>query len=278
MIKVNDKQITPTYFPDGTPLLIVDKAIYTQMDDAIEQNKNNIVTITWKYDNDAEFLQLNFVLNHLRTRGIHNINLYMPYIPNARFDRVKNEDEVFTLKYFANLINDMQFSNVIVLDPHSYVSEALINNLHVLEPTAYVEKVLEEIPDHDNLLLYFPDEGAMKRYSGIANRLHLPFAFGIKNRDWRNGNIIETTVAGLTCDPAGRQVLMIDDICSKGGTFYYNAKALKELNVGDIYLYISHCENAIMQGDLIYSDLVKHIFTTDSIYRENNPLITVLPC
>lgn len=278
MIKVNDKQITPTYFPDGTPLLRVDNTAYTQMDEIAERNKNDLVTITWKYDNDAEFLQLNFVLNHLRTRGIQHINLYMPYIPNARFDRVKNEDEVFTLKYFANLINDMKFSNVIVLDPHSYVSEALIDNLHVLEPTAYIEKVLEEIPDHDNLLLYFPDEGAMKRYSGIANKLHLPFAFGIKNRDWRNGNIIGTTVAGLTCDPAGKQVLMIDDICSKGGTFYYNAKALKELNVGDIYLYISHCENAIMQGDLIHSDLVKHIFTTDSIYRENNPLITVLPC
>lgn len=282
MITVNEQPLDMILFPDGTPLMRLDTTTYfntTPIKDALkpyEQKKDVPVKITWRYDSDAEFLRVNFIVNHLRSKGIQTIDLHMPYIPNARFDRVKNDDEIFTLKYFANLINDMHFNTVTVLDPHSYVSEALINNLIVLEPTDYIWKAISEIPDHENLMLYFPDEGAMKRYAGIAKKLHLPFAFGIKQRDWRNGNIIGTTVSGLTEDITGKQVLIIDDICSKGGTFYYNAKALKELNVGDIYLYISHCENAILKGDLINSNLVKRIFTTDSIYRKEHPLITVL--
>ena len=42
----------------------------------------------------------------------------MPYIPNARQDRVKGPEDVFTLKYFANVINALGFRTVTVLDPH----------------------------------------------------------------------------------------------------------------------------------------------------------------
>ena len=281
MIKVNDKDLDMILFPDGTPLLRLPVTEYFQtmpinnvLKDLSATDKP--VIITWKYDSDAEFLRVNYIVNHLRSKGIQHIHLYMPYIPNARFDRVKKEDEIFTLKYFANLINDMNFDSVTALDPHSYVSEALIDNLKVIEPTDYIFKVLSDIPDHDNLMLYFPDEGAMKRYSHMTEKFHLPFAFGIKKRDWRNGNIIGIEIAGLTEDITDKQVLIVDDICSKGGTFYYAAKALKEINAGDIYLYISHCENAILEGNLINSNLVKTIFTTDSIYREEHPLIKVV--
>lgn len=44
-------------------------------------------------------------------------------------DRVKNPDEVFTLKYFCEFINDLKFDVVYVNDPHSDVSMALLNNV-----------------------------------------------------------------------------------------------------------------------------------------------------
>ena len=47
----------------------------------------------------------------------------MPYIPNARKDRAHREKDVFTLKYFANIINSLNFDNVYVLNPHSNVSQ-----------------------------------------------------------------------------------------------------------------------------------------------------------
>lgn len=66
-----------------------------------------------------------------------------------------------------------------------------------------------------------------------------------------------------------RDVLIIDDICSKGGTFYHSAKKLKELGANKIYLYVSHCENTIYSGELLKDNgLIEKIFTTDSILTD----------
>ena len=74
----------------------------------------------------------------------------------------------------------------------------------------------------------------------------------------------------------GLLFLIVDDICSKGGTFYHSAKKLKELGAKNIYLYITHCENSILEGELINSDLITKIYTTDSIYTGKHELIEVL--
>ena len=163
------------------------------------------------------------------------------------------------------MINELKFTKVTVLDPHSYVSEALIDRLHIQTPKKYVEKVLEELrkQGEDNLLMFFPDEGAMKRYSTM---FALPYTFGIKKRDWTTGQIQGLDVAGQTQYIAGSTVLIVDDICSKGGTFYYSAKALKQMGAKAVYLYISHCENSIFEGELLQTDFIEKIYTTNSIF------------
>lgn len=277
MLYLNNQPITVTRFPDGTPLFRLNTQKYMKHRQPSE-NLHNICNITWKYDDDSELLLLYMLVKHLHSQGYHNLTLQMPYIPNARFDRVRNEDEVFTLKYFADFINNMQFSKVTALDPHSTVSEALLNNFTPLSPDLYIHKTLCEMPRDKKLVFYFPDEGAMKRYTDIANIYNVPIVFGIKHRDWKTGEIQKLEIAGAIEELPDSTVLMIDDICSKGGTFYFGAKALKEAGASDdIYLYISHCENTIMEGKLITSNLIKQIFTTDSIYRENaiHPMITV---
>ena len=74
----------------------------------------------------------------------------------------------------------------------------------------------------------------------------------------------------------GSRILIVDDICSKGGTFYHSAKKLKELGAKEVYLYISHCENSILQGEVLTSGLIERVFTTDSILTEEHEKITVL--
>lgn len=272
MIKVNRYELQVQQFPDGTPKLDFNPNWCK------DRLSNDLITIQWLYDNDAEFLQLAYIVGHLKNHGFTNIELDIPYIPNARFDRVKSDSEVFTLKHFANLINTLGFQKVTALDPHSYVSEALFNNFTARSPLPYIRQILRHyIRDEYNLVLFFPDEGAMKRYSGLAKELELPFVFGIKNRDWKTGHINGLKIEGEIDNIKDKDILIIDDICSRGGTFYHSAKALKELDVNDIYLYVSHCENTILQGDLISSGLIKQVFTTNSIYREQHPyLITVL--
>lgn len=259
MIKINDKQVDLKHFPDGTLLL---KEL------APETGK---VILSWFFENNEELVALYFLTKHLQAKGITNIELKLPYIPNARQDRVKAEEDVFTLKYFAQMINGLNFRRVTVLDPHSYVSEALLDHIDIQTPKKYVEKVLEKIGT-ENVMLFFPDEGAMKRYSGM---FALPYAFGMKKRDWTTGQILGLEAAGQTEVIKGSTVLIVDDICSKGGTFCYSAKALKELGAEKVYLYISHCENSILEGELLKSDLVEKVFTTNSIFTKEHEKVEV---
>lgn len=264
MIRVNNKELDIKCFPDGTKLI-------KYLTDTEK------VKITWLYDDDEECMRIYFLTKHLRAHDVKTIDLFMPYIPNARMDRVENQDELFTLKYFAEFINDLKFDSVEVLDPHSNVSAALIDNISIIEPTEIISKLFETVISERNTILFFPDEGAMKRYSHIASNCDVPYVFGMKKRDWHTGEILGLDVLGETDVVSGKNILIVDDICSRGGTFLHSAKALKAMGAIDIDLYVSHLENSVWDGEMIKSGLVRNIYTTNSIYRSGNknPVIVV---
>ncbi len=265
MIKLNGKIVELNRFPDGC--LLIKEYVEKNFD------SDRIAEILWTFENNEELVALIYLTRHLQSHGINNIRLVMPYIPNARQDRVKKDEDVFTLKYFAEIINSLKFTSVKVLDPHSNVSEALLDNVIVDSPKNNILKVIDKISSDRNLIMFYPDEGAMKRYSGMIDR---PFTYGIKKRDWSSGEIQGLNAFGRTELIEGSDVLIVDDISSRGGTFYYSARALKELGAKDIYLYISHCENTILEGPVIDSGLITRIYTTNSIFTKEHSMIEVI--
>ena len=253
-------------FPDGT-LLLKEDVPYDFKD-------YREATITWLFEDNEELVTLIYIVKHLNSHGITNLYLNMPYIPNSRQDRVKTTEDVFTLKYFAEVINWLNFDSVTVLDPHSSVSEALIDRIVIKHPDKYVWEAIESkyIGGTNNLTMFFPDEGAMKRYSTMFD---LPYVFGIKKRDWKTGEIKGLDVSGMTDLIKDRKILIVDDISSRGGTFYHSAKKLKELGAKEIYLYVSHCENTILEGEVLNSGLIERVFTTNSIFTKEHEKVGV---
>ena len=110
----------------------------------------------------------------------------------------------------------------------------------------------------------------MKRYSHIASACDVPYVFGMKKRDWRTGEILGLNVLGETDIVSGKNILIVDDICSRGGTFLHSAKALKAMGAANIDLYVSHLENYVWEGEMITSGLIRTLYTTNSIYRLGN--------
>lgn len=266
MIRLDGKKVELGKFPDGTLL----------MKENVEKSFDGVrrATITWTFEGNEELVALIYLTRHLQSHGVSEVHLHMPYIPNARQDRVKADEDVFTLKYFAEVINTLHFKSVTVLDPHSSVSEALIDNICIVSPKSNIEKVIQKLEqESDALLMFYPDEGAMKRYSGMIDK---PYTFGMKKRDWTTGNIEGLTVSGMTELVPGKDILIVDDISSRGGTFYFSAKALKEMGAGKIYLYVSHCENTILEGEVLTSGLIEKVFTTDSIFTAQHERIEVI--
>jgi len=257
MFKTNGKLLEINRYPDDTPRLNI----------AADADK---IILEWFYEKDEEMI-LYFIARHLREQyAVKNLTLYMPYIPHARMDRVKNKQEVFTLKYFCEFINSLRFDKVIVRDAHSHVSLALLNNV-VAEPLdKKIKELIAGLLDPKKDIVFYPDEGSCKRYT---ESISFPCAFGVKKRDWHSGEITGLEIQGDV--PAlPFNALIVDDISSYGGTFLHAAKKLKGLGADKIYLYVTHCENSILNGELINSGLLEKIYTTQSIYTGDHPLIT----
>jgi len=272
MIYVNGKKVEFGKFPDGTASFKLDKNIYSNSTPSYTEN-----IIEWHYEGDHECILLYYIVSHIRENyNVKRIILHLPYIPNARMDRVKNTDEIFTLKWFANFINSMNFDKVYVQDPHSNVSTALINNI-VVENN--IPSVIYTIAHHimnieqtSDLMYCYPDEGSAKRYSDMLKH---DYVFCIKHRDWNTGKILNLELTNKD-KVKDKNILIIDDICSKGGTFTYTAKALKEAGANHIYLYVTHCENTIIHGSVLIDGLIEHVYTTDSIFTEKHDKVTVI--
>ena len=264
MIKIGDKIIIFNKFADGTCKINLDCS-------TLEPN----APITWLYDNDEEWMYVWFLVQHCRDHEGYRRTLSIPYLPNGRQDRVVNDDDVFTLKYFSQMVNALHFDRVETFDVHSDVAAALINHIHVLSPVPVVQKVLDEVP---NALLCFPDEGAMARYRG---QFPIPTIYGIKSRNWKTQKVEELILGGATERAKDKDILIIDDICGKGSTIYHMSKQLKELGANNIYVYVSHCENTVLQPcihnkSLLDYDLITKLFTTNSIFRKEHPKIQII--
>ena len=156
MIKIDKYEVKIEKFPDGTPRINIDNE---------QLGKNMYVTVTWYYESNDELMYLIMIKGWLDEHGRKSY-LKMPYVPNGRMDRTKNFDEVFTLKYFCNVINFLHFESVTTLDNHSDVSTALLDKCNNFTSKEFIENAIR-IVGMRNLVLYFPDAGAAKRYSDL---------------------------------------------------------------------------------------------------------------
>ncbi len=247
--------------------------------------------LVWKgYRGDEELVTLIYLTRHIQNEWHLNPGLYLPYVPNARMDRVKDEVyEVFTLKYFTEIINSLNFKFVQVLDPHSNVTSALLDKVKSVSPYGFISNAIDHIKNvkgANKVFLYFPDEGAEKRYSELFRESD--YLVGHKKRNWRTGEIEGLTITGKNGQnytiPEDASVLMVDDIISYGGTLSHSAYVLKEMGFSHIYAYATHVEDSVLDKDKgtlwkdVENGLVDMIFTTDSLFSKKNYLINVSKC
>lgn len=281
MLAINDDyKISPKAFPDNSEMLL-------DFDFGKAQicGKN---IITWIYESDEECMTLYYIVNHIREKYLNpQIYLSLGYIPNARMDRVKKDSEVFTLKWFAKFINSLNFDAVWVFDPHSNVSEALIDRIRIFNIKPVIMDVTKRVwkytyPNFSGLIYYFPDDGAMKRYKDLLPA-NSKIIYGKKIRDWETGRIQGLEIINdNNHEIRGSIVIMVDDIISYGGTLAYSADKLRELGASNIFAYASHTENSIddeAKGTLLKrlkDGTVSRIYTTDSLYQGKNDKIEVL--
>lgn len=252
MILLNEEPLDFQTFPNGETLVNGEQILMLAGDSN---------TIGLKYENDGDLIKLMFVKRFLEDHR-YQASLTIYYMPYSRMDRVEGSS-VFTLKHVTSFINGMNFEDVTLIEPHSDVSLALIDRSRAKYPTVeLLERVVRETGFHpEEDYLFFPDAGAQKRYGKLKGFKQL---VGFKARDFQTGQIQKLDVVG-NIDKPGFKVIIVDDLCSYGGTFLLSAERLREVGAAAVFLLVGHCEKSIFQGKMLQSGLVDRVFTTDTI-------------
>lgn len=222
----------------------------------------NEVTIIYRPSDHPDAFIIGQAVDCLRRQWVEKINLVLTFIPNARQDRVMVPGDSFSLKVFTDYINSLGLNRVVVFDPHSNVSTALINNCVVINGARFWQEV---IPKEDtDAMLVAPDEGAYKKVYSLASGLRKPFVACSKIREPLTGQI---TGIEVNRDVKGKNLYILDDICDGGATFIILAKKLREMGAREINLVVSH---GIFSKGLfpLYADGINNIYTTNSWIQE----------
>lgn len=199
------------------------------------------------------------------------ISLKVPYFVGARSDRKFVEGGVNYLKQvICPIINSMNFKSVIVLDPHSDVLEACLNNFDKTNNFGLVKFALTNIDNRDGardrICLVSPDAGAYKKVYDVAKEFKIEkIITANKVRDMKTGNILRTEIPVLD-QHNDLTYVIIDDICDGGRTFVELAKVIKEGRpTAKVYLVVTH--GIFSAGFKTLNEYIDGIFCTNS-YRD----------
>jgi ribose-phosphate pyrophosphokinase len=229
---------------------------HIKIDPNFDVNQKVIVTHRLNSFNDLGLLCI--AVDALRRMDVKNMELFIPYFPAARQDRVMIKGEPLSVKVYADIINGMQFGKVYVFDAHSEVTPALVNNCEVIPNHTFIEAVVKTIGN--NVKLISPDGGALKKIYKVSEFLEgVEVVECSKSRDVKTGRLSGFKVYNE--DLQGADCLIVDDICDGGGTFVGLAEELKNKNAGKLYLAVSH---GIFNKGFAVLDCFETIFTTNS--------------
>ena len=272
------------FFPSGLEenFYLEWEEFFEHLAPAFGQHRQDIL-ITYQPKQGDNVLCLAFALDAIKSLMAKYLchvrfHLYMPYLRYARQDRLNKPGEAFTLKIFCNYINSLNFNTVFILDCHSYVGEALLNNCVNINNHKFVKDCVNL--EHDKVMLVCPDDGARKKVDLLAKELKYTGEIiqGEKKRNAQTGKIEGMEIKPIRTDISDKVLVIVDDICSYGGTFIRLATALREqYTFKDLILVVTHYEGVANEEDL--GKLFKYIFTTDSIGSpiSNTNLIKRLP-
>lgn len=224
--------------------------------------------ITLKWEGNDDLINLALLVDAIRRKyDTIELNMTIDYFPYARQDRVCNPGESLSVKVIADMINAMNFKRVYVLDPHSDVLGAVLNNMMVITNFNNVQNATFTLQKGGSkVALVSPDAGANKKVMGYAKQY--PFALQViradKTRDVATGKITGTVVYSEHLGDTN--LLVVDDILDHGGTFIPLATELRKITDGTISLFVSH--GLFNSGINKFAGLYDKIFVVNNMMKE----------
>jgi len=215
-------QAATTRFPDGE--------CYTRID---SETLNDDVVIVQNTHPDSNLIEMFLLQDAVKKMGAKRVTLVIPYFGYARQDRVFKPGEPESAKVMIKHLG-LMCDRVFTIDIHK---ETILDYFECPHKDL---KAAAAIADHfksKNIdLVLSPDIGAKDRARDVAERLGLPHDYLDKVR--LSGSEVKIAPAQMDCN--GKNILIVDDMISTGGTIVAAGAALKEAGAKSISVACTH--------------------------------------
>jgi ribose-phosphate pyrophosphokinase len=237
-----------------------DGEIRIKIEEDVRGNDVFVVQPTCPPVND-NLMELLLLMDAVRRASAERITVVIPYYGYARQDR-KDEGRVpISAKLVANMIVNAGANRVLALDLHAAQLQGFfdipVDHLYAAPVfTRFFRRLAL-----DSLVVVAPDVGSSKLARGYSKRL----GAGLAIVDKRRVTDRDTEVLTVIGDVKGKNVLLIDDMISTGGTIAQAATKVHELGAKSVFLGATHpvlCGSALARLD---EAPVEKVVVTDTI-------------
>jgi len=215
---------------------------------------------------DTNLLQTLAIISQAR-KASSKIYAIIPYMGYARQDRQFLSGEVVTMSIVAKMLQAVGAKKVIVVDIHSktalnHFKIPTVNVSAIPELAKYFKKLKIKKP-----FVVSPDTGGSSRAKKFASLLNTDF---ITLKKSRNRNTGKVQIQSSKVDVRGRDLIVIDDIISTGGSIIKATQFLKKQKCKRVFVA---CTHGLFVGDAerkIKKAGVSKIISTNTIPRSTS--------
>ena len=187
-------------------------------------------------------MELLLMIDAAKRASAYKIIAVMPYYGFSRQDRKDKPRVAVGSKLVATLVEAAGANRVITMDLHAPQIQAFFDiPVDHLDSSAIFIPYIEQLK-LENLTFAAPDVGSTNRVREIASYFNADMVICDKHRK-RANEIASMVVIG---DVAGRDIVLIDDICDTGGTLAKAANLLIQKGATSVRAL---CTHAILSGN-----------------------------
>jgi len=227
---------------------------------------------------NENWIELLLLLDCLKRASAGRVTAVMPYYGYARKDR-KDEGRVpISAKVVANTISQCGANRVLTIDMHAAQIQGFYD---IPVDHLYAKPVLFQAIQHMNVdapVVVTPDVGGIKMARSYAKALAADLAIVDKRRV--SGSEIE--IEHMIGDVESRNVIIVDDMISTGGSISEAARIVREHGAKRIVLAVSHAVLCGPAVERLNACPAETILVTDTIPRRrpsprNLQVVSVAP-
>ena len=217
--------------------------------------------------------ELLLMVDAAKRASARKIIAVIPYFGFARQDRKDKPRVAIGAKLVANMLMAAGVDRLMTMDLHADQIQGFFEVPvdHLFASTIFLDE-LEKL-NNGNLIMAAPDAGGAKRANSYAKKLDVGLAICHKQRKKAN-EVAEMTVIG---DVAGKDVILIDDMCDTAGTLTKAADLFMEKGAKSVRAF---CTHAVLSGpayDRINASKLTEVIVTDTIpLRQHSDKIRVV--